>query len=209
MEDLAKALEGTDILVASDEIYSSLVYDGGEFVPFASLSPDAYSRTITFNGLSKSHAMTGWRVGFAAGEFSIIEAMGILQAQSSTHITSFVQYGAIEALKKEECDFVERLADMQKRRDISFEILNKIPHIGIDKPKGAFYLFPDVSYYAKKLGGGSDLVAEYLLNEAGVAVVPGRPFGDDKRIRISFAKDVKTLEKGLQRIQAALQKIDA
>lgn len=208
MEALAKVLEGTDVLVASDEIYSSLVYDQEEFVPFASLSPDAYARTITFNGLSKSHAMTGWRVGFAAGEFSIIEAMGILQAQSSTHITSFVQYGAVEALKKEECDFGERLADMQKRRDISYELLNKIPHIKLEKPKGAFYLFPNVAYYAKKLGGGSDLVAEYLLNEAGVAVVPGRPFGDDARIRISFAKDVKTLEKGLQRIQAALQKID-
>ncbi|MGZ3712859.1 MAG: aminotransferase class I/II-fold pyridoxal phosphate-dependent enzyme, partial [Bdellovibrionota bacterium] len=209
LEQLAKLLEGTNVIVASDEIYSSLVYDGEEFVPFASLSAEAFKRTITFNGLSKSHAMTGWRVGFAAGENSIIEAMGILQAQSSTHITSFVQYGAAEALKKEECDFRERLADMQKRRDLSFGILNKIPHIQIEKPKGAFYLFPDVSYYAKKLGGGSDLVAEYLLNEAGVAVVPGRPFGDDKKIRISFAKDMKTLEKGLTRIQAALQKIDA
>ncbi|MGE3260361.1 MAG: pyridoxal phosphate-dependent aminotransferase [Bacteriovoracia bacterium] len=209
MEDLAKALEGTDVLVASDEIYSSLVYDGEEFVPFASLSSDAYRRTITFNGLSKSHAMTGWRVGFAAGEQTLIEAMGILQAQSATHITSFVQLGAVEALKKEECDFTVRLADMQKRRDLSFALLREIPHLLVEKPKGAFYLFPDVSYYAKKLGGGSDLVAEYLLNEAGVAVVPGRPFGDDKYIRISFAKDVKTLEKGLKRIQAALQKIDA
>lgn len=209
MEALAKALEGTDVLVAADEIYSSLVYDGGEFVPFASLSPDAYRRTITFNGLSKSHAMTGWRVGFAAGDAAVIEAMGILQAQSSTHIASFIQNGALEALKKEECDFRARLQDMQGRRDLCLELLAQIPHLPVPRPKGAFYLFPDVSYYSRKLGGGSDLVAEYLLNEAGVAVVPGRPFGDDSRIRISFAKDLKTLEKGLQRIRAALQKIDA
>lgn len=207
MAELARMLEGTGVLVVSDEIYSSLVYDNEEFVSFAALSADAYRRTITFNGLSKSHAMTGWRVGFAAGESSVIEAMGILQAQSSTHVTSFVQYAAVEALRQSRAEFAPRLEEMQKRRDLSFSLLQKIPHVKIEKPKGAFYLFPDLSFYIQKLGTGSAGMAEYLLSEAGVAVVPGFPFGDDSRIRISFAKDLKTLEKGLTRIQAALQKI--
>jgi aspartate aminotransferase len=122
-------------------------------------------------------------------------------------VTSFVQYAAVEALKQSREAFAPKLAEMQARRDLCLSLMKKIPHLEVEKPKGAFYLFPEVSFYAKKLGTGSDGVAEYLLNQAGVAVVPGRPFGDDSRIRISFAKDLKTLEKGLTRIQAALQKI--
>lgn len=207
LQGIAKVLEGTKIIVASDEIYSSLVYDKAEFTAFASLSKDAYERTITFNGLSKSHAMTGWRVGFAAGNEKIIDAMGILQGQSSTHITSFVQYAAITALDQTIQEFAPRLASMQERRDFCMRELRKIPHVNIETPKGAFYLFPDMSYYAARLGGGSEILAEYLLKEAGVALVPGKPFGDDKCIRISFAKDLKSLEKAFTRIHAALQKI--
>jgi aspartate aminotransferase len=208
MEGLASMLAGTDVLVASDEIYSSLVYDGRIFHSFASLSADAYRRTLTFNGLSKSHAMTGWRVGFAAGPSEIIDAMGILQAQSSTHITSFVQSAAVEALKQTAQDFQPWLKSMQERRDLTVHCLRMIPDLELDVPKGAFYAFPDVSAYGRKLeGGGSEALAEYLLKTAGVAVVPGKPFGNDSRIRISFAKDLKTLENGLNRIQGALQKI--
>jgi aspartate aminotransferase len=204
---LAKLLEGTNVLVAADEIYSSLVYDGEPFVSFAALSDDAYKRTITFNGLSKSHAMTGWRVGFAAGPTEIIEAMGILQAQSSTHIPSFIQPAAIEALKQESKDFLPRLVDMQQRRDFCLGILQKISHLKVEVPKGAFYLFPDVSAHLKAKGWGSEKLAEHLLLDAGVAVVPGKPFGDDNKIRISFAKDRQSLEKGFDRIRVALQKI--
>lgn len=207
MKALAELLEGTSCLVASDEIYSALVYDGREFVSFASLSSDAFRRTITFNGLSKSHAMTGWRVGFAAGPEAVIEAMGILQAQSSTHITSFVQPAALEALKQNREEFRPRLHEMQARRDLTVHLLKQIPGLNLEVPKGAFYAFPDVSEHCNKLGGGSDLLAEHLLKEAGVAVVPGKPFGDDGKIRISFAKDLKTLENGLERISRALQKI--
>jgi aspartate aminotransferase len=207
LEAVARALEGTNVLVAADEIYSSLVYDGADFVSFAGLSADAYKRTITFNGLSKSHAMTGWRVGFAAGEISVIEAMGILQAQSSTHIPTFVQPAAIEALKQTAADFSPRLKDMQARRDLTVSLLRQIPHVEIESPKGAFYAFPRVGYYTKALQGGSVGLAEYLLNEAGVAVVPGKPFGDDEAIRVSFSRDVASLEKGLSRIQTALKKL--
>jgi aspartate aminotransferase len=208
MEAVARALEGTPILVASDEIYSSLVYDSAEFTSFAALSPDAFKRTVTFNGLSKSHAMTGWRVGFAAGEVSVIEALGILQAQSSTHIATFVQAAAITALKEDSMDFPPRLRSMQDRRDLTARMLKGIPNLEMDMPTGAFYAFPDLGWYTEKLGGSVPL-AEYLLNEAGVAVVPGKPFGNDRCIRISFAKDLKSLELGLSRIQSALQKLRA
>jgi aspartate aminotransferase len=208
MEAVAQLLEGTNVLVASDEIYSSLVYDDAEFISFAALTPDAFRRTITFNGLSKSHAMTGWRVGFAAGDSSIIEALGILQAQSSTHIATFVQSAAIVALQQTAADFAPRLRAMQERRDLTLRILNAIPGVRMEVPKGAFYAFPDVSAYtAAGFGGSSVALAEYLLNEAGVAVVPGKPFGDDRFIRLSFAKDLKTLETGLNRLTAALAKV--
>lgn len=208
MEEVARALEGTPVLVASDEIYSSLVYDQKEFVSFAALSADSFRRTITFNGLSKSHAMTGWRVGFAAGETSVIEALGILQAQSSTHIATFVQSAAITALRKDSMDFPPRLKAMQERRDLTVKMLSGIPDLRLEVPTGAFYAFPDLGWYADKLGGSVPL-AEYLLNEAGVAVVPGKPFGNDRCIRISFAKDLKSLETGLSRLQGALQKLRA
>ncbi len=207
LEAVARLLEGTSVMVAADEIYSSLVYDDAEFVSFAALSPDAYRRTITFNGLSKSHAMTGWRVGFAAGEVSVIEALGILQAQSSTHIATFVQTAATAALAEGAMDFAPRLREMQARRDLTVRILKSIPHVKLEVPRGAFYAYPDLSWYTEAFKGGSVALAEYLLNEAGVAVVPGKPFGNDQCIRISFAKDLKSLENGLSRIQAALQKI--
>ncbi len=206
MEAVAKMLEGTPVLVASDEIYSSLVYDKREFASFAALSGDAYRRTITFNGLSKSHAMTGWRVGFAAGETSVIEALGILQAQSSTHIATFVQNAAIAALQDGAMDFAPRLQSMQERRDLTARHLKAIPDLKFEIPAGAFYAFPDLGWYTEKLGGSVPL-AEYLLNEAGIAVVPGKPFGNDRCIRLSFAKDLKSLEAGLSRLQAALQKL--
>lgn len=209
---IAKMLEGTDVLVASDEIYSALCYDGREFRAFASFSKDAYERTITFNGLSKSHAMTGWRVGFAAGNVSVIDSMGILQAQSATNITSFVQAASIEALKQTKEEFAPRLKDMQERRDFCLDLLKPLKDIRLPVPRGAFYLFPDVSrYFGKRFGKyeirGSESMAEYLLKEAGIAIVPGKPFGEDRCIRFSFAKDKAYLEKGMTRFVAALQKL--
>jgi aspartate aminotransferase len=137
----------------------------------------------------------------------VIEAMGILQAQSSTHVTIFVQAASLEAIKQTEEEFRPRLLDMQARRDLSVHLLRKVKGLALEVPQGAFYVFPDVSAHCKKLGGGSEALAEHLLQDGGVAIVPGKPFGDDGRIRISFAKDLKTLESGLNRISRSLQKI--
>jgi aspartate aminotransferase len=206
MREVARILEGTPVLVASDEIYSSLVYDQKKFVAFAGLSEDAYKRTVTFNGLSKSHAMTGWRVGFAAGPTPLIEAMGILQAQSSTHITSFVQAAAIKALEQTKTDFAPRLVEMEKRRNFVVTELKRIPEIAIEPPAGAFYVFPNCEYYTKKVGGSVRL-SEILLEDGGLATVPGKPFGDDRRIRLSFAKDLNTLAKGFERFSRVLRNL--
>lgn len=213
LQALAKGLEGTDILVASDEIYGGLCFAGAVFTPFASLSPDAYARTITFNGLSKSHAMTGWRVGFAAGPRELIDTMGIIQGQSATHIPSFIQKAAIRALEIPASDMAEKSRDLEERRNLALEVLRRAKELRIKDPQGAFYLFPDVSaYYGRssvlgKKVTGSDSLCEYLLEEGGIAAVPGRPFGEDRCIRISFSRDRDTIRKGCERVVAALEKL--
>lgn len=207
MEKLAHGLRGTDVLVAADEIYNYLVYEGAEAFSFAGISSDAFSRTITFNGLSKSHAMTGWRVGFAAGPRPVIEAMGILQAQSATNVTTFVQDAAQTALRQTRNDFEARRKDLELRRNFCMKLLATEPKIRLSSPPGAFYLFPDVSQFFGGRINGSEAMAEFLLNQAGVAVVPGRPFGDDRCIRLSFSKDKTTLEMGIQRMIAAMNSL--
>lgn len=212
LREIAKGLEGTNILVVSDEIYGGLLFGGMKYLPFAKISSDAFSRTITFNGLSKSHAMTGWRIGFAAGPKSIIDSMGIIQGQSATHIPSILQKAVIAALSVDTGDMSAKSRDLEARCKLALDLLN-IEGIKLKAPTGAFYLFPDVSFfYGKKTPSGkqvngSDSIAEYLLEEVGVAVVPGRPFGEDRCIRISFSKDMETIRKGCQRIVAALQKL--
>ncbi|NUM89072.1 MAG: pyridoxal phosphate-dependent aminotransferase [Bdellovibrionales bacterium] len=205
LERLARGLEGSDVLVASDEIYNYLVYDGASARPFAAVSPDAAARTVTFNGLSKSHAMTGWRVGFAAGPRAVIDAMGILQAQSATNITTFVQDAAVEALRQTRADFEPRRQDLEERRNFCLGLFAAEPRIRMVRPAGAFYLFPDVSQFFGARVGGSEAMAEFLLERAGVAVVPGKPFGEDRCIRLSFSKDKSTLEKGILRLIAAMK----
>jgi aspartate aminotransferase len=213
LQNIAKILEGTDVLVASDEIYGSLVFDGQPFTSFAALSADAYQRTITFNGLSKSHAMTGWRVGFAAGDPKIIDLLGILQGQSATNVTSFVQDAAVAAMLEPASGLEEKCREMQARRDLSLQLLQMQKGVKIVKPGGAFYLFPDYSAFfgrkspQGKLISGSEALAEYLLEDAGIAVVPGKPFGDDRCIRISIAREQNILRNAFARMLQSLQKL--
>ncbi len=213
LEAIAKSLEGTNILVVSDEIYSELVYRDKAFVPFASLSADAFRRTVTMNGLSKSHAMTGWRVGFVAADKSIIKALGSLMGQSVSNITSFVQDASITALDLPKGKIEETRLTMQERRDRVLAILTEYEDIKIPTPNGAFYCFPDLSrWYGKKTPKGKTLensqdLASYLLEDALVAVVPGSAFGEDRCVRLSFATDLETLEKGSHRLLSALSSL--
>lgn len=197
LEGLAEVLKGTQIMVASDEMYEKLVYDI-DFVAAASLSDDMYARTITINGLSKSVAMTGWRFGYlATPNKALIAAMNKLQSQSTSNINSITQKAAIPALLGE---VDEEIASMKRafhaRANEAVELLNEIEGISVLKPQGAFYLFVNVS----EISNDSIAFCKELLQATGVAVVPGIGFGAEGYFRFSFATDITTIREGIRRI---------
>jgi len=195
------------ILMVSDEIYEKLVYDGVEHVSVASLSPEAYKHTIVVNGMSKPYSMTGWRIGYAAGSQEIIAAMTNLSSHSTSNPTTFAQYGALEALQGTQEPLEMMRKEFEKRRNRVVELLNEIEGIHCIKPKGAFYVFANVSEAVKKGGyADTDEWAKALLEEEFVAVVPGSGFGAPNHMRISYATSMEQLEKGIQRIKKFVEK---
>ena len=203
---MAKVLEGTDVVVMSDEIYERLIYGETKFVSFASLSQDAYNRTLTINGYSKTYAMTGWRLGYTAGPVDVIKAMGRLQDHSTSNPVTFAQDAAIAALKDPQGQVEKMRIEFEKRAKFMAERLNTIKGIECPQPTGAFYCFPDVSaHYGRTIGGlnitGSMDFTKGLLEQANVAVVPGLPFGCDKNVRLSFACSMQNISDGLDRLQ--------
>ncbi len=206
LADLAKALVGTDVIVLSDEIYERLIYGDNKFVSFASLSRDAYERTLTVNGLSKTYSMTGWRLGYTAGPVDVIKAMGRLQSHSTSNPVTFTQDAAIVALKDPDGTVEKMRQAFEQRAKYMAERLNAIKGIKCQPPTGAFYCFPDVSsHFGRTIGGveitGSMAFAKALLEQANVAVVPGLPFGCDKNVRLSFACSVENIKEGIDRLQ--------
>ncbi len=203
---LAKVLEGTDVMVLSDEIYEKLVYGDTKFVSFAALSEDAYNRTLTINGLSKAFAMTGWRLGYTAGPIDAIKAMSRLQSHMTQNPVTFAQYAAVVALKDNSGAVEKMRVEFEKRGKIMAKQLNAIDGIKCPEPTGAFYAFPDVSaHYGRTIGNtainGSMDFAKTLLEQANVALVPGEPFGCPKNVRLSFACSQEQIEKGADRIK--------
>jgi len=198
LEELAKVLKGTDILVASDEMYEKLVY-GIEFTATASISEDMYQRTVTINGLSKSVAMTGWRFGYLASpKKELIAAMNKLQSQSTSNINSITQKAAIPALLGEVDEEIESMRKaFEARAKEAVELFNEIDGVSVIEPKGAFYLFVNI----KEIEPNSIKFCEELLKEVGVAVVPGIGFGSDGYFRFSFATDIVTIREGIRRIE--------
>lgn len=207
---LAKVLEGTDVMVLSDEIYERLMYGSNKFVSFASLSEDAYNRTLTVNGLSKAFAMTGWRMGYTAGPIDAIKAMSRLQSHMTQNPVTFVQYGALAAFK-DTTNVVESMrVEFEKRGTVMAERLNAIDGIKCRQPEGAFYCFPDVSAHYGRVIGDAEIndslsFAQALLEQAQVALVPGDPFGCPKNVRLSFACSMEQIETGIDRIQTWLK----
>jgi len=206
LAQIAKLLEGTDVVVMSDEIYERLVYDGTKFVSFASLSQDAYDRTLTINGFSKTYSMTGWRLGYTAGPIDVIKAMGRLQDHSTSNPVTFVQDAAITALKDPGNEVEKMRLEFEKRAKFMAERLNSIKGVKCTPATGAFYCFPDISAHFGKTKGGIELkgsmdFAKALLDQANVAVVPGLPFGCDKNIRLSFATSMQNITEGLNRLE--------
>lgn len=200
----AKICEKHDILIVSDEIYEKLIYDGVEHFSIASSSDDAYRRTIVINGLSKPYSMTGWRIGYAAGDERIISAMTDIASHSTSNPVSFAQYGAIEALEGSQDQLLFMKEQFASRRDILLNLFKEIPELEVIAPQGAFYLFVDISKVltrGNKTYINSDDWAENLLEEAQVAVIPGTGFGMPNFIRISYATSVEQLEEGFKRIK--------
>jgi aspartate aminotransferase len=212
IEEIAAVAVKHKIYVISDEIYEKLIYDGFRHFSIASLGPEIKGLTIVVNGVSKSHAMTGWRIGYAAGPKDVITAMANIQSQSTSNPTSISQKAAVEALRGPQ-DFIQSMnIEFDKRRKYMVERLNKIPGMSCLMPVGAFYAFPRVSpLFGKSVNGkrirGSSDIADYLLEEAKVALVSGDAFGADAYIRLSYATSLDTIVKGLDRIERATSKL--
>jgi len=198
LRELAEVLKGTDIIVASDEMYEKLVYDI-DFVAAASISDDMYQRTVTINGLSKSVAMTGWRFGYlATPNKELIAAMNKLQSQSTSNINSITQKAAIPALLGEVDDDIEQMRRaFDGRCDEAVKLFNEIDGLSVLKPQGAFYLFVNI----KDISEDSIEFCKELLQATGVAVVPGIGFGSEGYFRFSFATDMSTIREGVRRIR--------
>ncbi|ARF18638.1 pyridoxal phosphate-dependent aminotransferase [Sporosarcina ureae] len=198
---IADVCREKDVWIISDEIYEKLVYDGKEHVSIAQLSDDAKDRTFIINGVSKSHSMTGWRIGYIAGDEEVVSAMTNLASHSTSNPTTTSQYAAIEAYNGPQ-DTVEVMRkDFESRLNQAYPKLAAIPGFDVLKPQGAFYLLPDVQEAVKKTGYANvDDFAQALLTEAKVAVIPGTGFGSDTTIRLSYATSIDQLEEGIARI---------
>jgi len=195
------------VWVMSDDMYEHLVFDDFEFVTPAQVEPGLYPRTLTCNGVSKAYAMTGWRIGYAAGPVELIKAMGTIQSQSTSNPSSVSQYAALEALTGPQ-DFLPAFrAAFQRRRDLVVEMLNAAPGLTCPKPEGAFYVYPDISGCIGKTSAGGTVIgddetfATALLEEEGVAVVFGAAFGLSPNFRVSYATSDEVLREACMRIQ--------
>lgn len=207
LESLAKVLKGTDIFVASDEMYEKLIFGSNKFVSVASISDDMFQRTITINGLSKSVAMTGWRFGYLATPNSeLISVMNKLQSQSTSNINSITQKAAIPALNGEVDGDIETMRQaFEARANEAYELFNNIDGLSVIKPQGAFYLFVNI----KDISNNSVEFCKNLLSETGVAVVPGIGFGSEGYFRFSYATDMSTIREGVRRIKKFVEKLRA
>lgn len=212
LEEVAAVAVKHKIYVISDEIYEKLVYDGFKHFSIASLGPEIRDLTIVVNGVSKSHSMTGWRIGYAAGPKDVITAMANIQSQSTSNPASISQKAALEALSGPQ-DFIRTMnVEFDKRRKFMVERLNKIPGVSCLMPVGAFYAFPNIaklfgrSVNGRPVNNSADL-AGYLLEEAKVALVSGDAFGADAYIRLSYATSLENIQKGLDRIEKAVSRL--
>jgi aspartate aminotransferase len=198
-----------DLIVVSDEIYEKLTYDGRQHTSIASFGEEVKSRTFTVNGFSKAYSMTGWRLGYVAGDKTVVAAMGRMQDQSTSNPTSFAQAGAVAALTGPQ-DSVETMRRaFEERRNVIVRRLNVIPGIRCTNPDGAFYVLPNVCGLFTPRVSDSDALAEYLLAEARIAVVPGSGFGAPDYIRLSYATSMEQIEEGMNRLEAAARRLMA
>jgi len=211
IQAFCEVLKDKEIYVISDEIYEKIIFDGEKHLPIASVAC-MKDKTITVNGVSKAYAMTGWRIGFAAGDKEIIRLARNLQSHSTSNASSISQAATVAALNGGNLEIEYMVSEFQRRRDFIVAGLNELKGIKCPKPKGAFYVFFDVSdYYGKEYNGepikDSTSFCNYLLKEVNVGLVPGIAFGNDKCVRMSYACSMDEIKEGLKRIKMGLEKI--
>ena len=212
LEGIASVALRHDLLIISDEIYEKVLYDGTQHVSIAALSPEVAARTVLINGVSKAYAMTGWRIGYAAGPKALLTAMANIQSQSTSNPCSISQKAAVAALRLGDPFTRTMVMEFDRRRRLMIERLNKMPGITCRMPTGAFYAFPNVSgllsrrWKGQSIGSAAGLTT-YLLEEAQIAVVPGEPFGSGSHIRLSYATAMDAIDRGLTRMEAALSRL--
>ncbi len=212
LEALAGVLLDAPVWIISDEIYEKFMYDGMAHTSIASLGPELKKKTITVNGVSKAYAMTGWRIGYAAGPKEIIDAMGTVQSQSTSNPTSISQKAAAAALHGSD-DFIKTMvAEFDQRRRFVVEQLNQIRGIRCPRPVGSFYVFPNIKglmgtgYKGYQIKGSTDL-ASFLLEEGGISTIPGEAFGAEGYLRLSYAVSGEVLREGLEKLKNAVLKL--
>ncbi len=206
MEGLAQFAKENDLFIISDEIYEHLIYGEQKHISIASLSDDAFKRTLVINALSKSYSMTGWRIGYAAGPKDLIKIMSNVQSHTTSNSTTFVQYAAVEALDGDQSNVSEMREVFRRRRDLMVEKANRLEGIGYIYPHGAFYLFMDIRSYLGKSYHGKPIVnslgfAKALLEDYLVAVVPGVGFGVEGFLRLSYAISEENIIEGFNRLE--------
>lgn len=214
LEAIATIAVKHNLLIISDEIYEKVLYDGATHISIATLGLEVAERTVIINGVSKAYAMTGWRIGYAAGPKPLLTAMANIQSQSTSNPCSISQKAAVAALKLGGPFTEMMVVEFDRRRKVMVERLNAIPGVSCRMPGGAFYAFPNIGGVLGRTGPNGPVaspqaLANYLLKEAHVAVVPGEPFGSQHHIRLSYATSMDTVTKGLDRIAAAFGKLTA
>lgn len=214
LEGVAALARKRDLIIVTDDIYDHLRFDGKGPENILTVAPDLRDQTVMVNGVSKTYAMTGWRIGWAVGPKDIIAAMARIQGQSTSNATSIAQKAALEALTGPQDCVAEMRESFKRRAALLYEELKKIPGLDLPRPQGTFYAFVDFSaYFGRKTPQGQVIkgsleMGDYLLEEARVATVPGIAFGEDRFLRISFANAEEEILKGINRIKEALQKLD-
>ncbi len=212
LEEIAKVVVEKDIYVVADEMYEYLIYDGEEHVSIASLNEEIYKRTITCSGVSKSYAMTGWRIGYTGSSVEIAKLMGAMQSHATSNPNSIAQKAALEALIGPQETVLEMRTEFNERRTYMYQRICNMPYVSCIEPKGAFYVFIDVSgifgknSHGKMISTASDM-AEVLLSDYSVAVVPCADFGFGDHIRLSYAISKEQIGKGLDRIEQFLNEL--
>ncbi|OTP27874.1 pyridoxal phosphate-dependent aminotransferase [Enterococcus mundtii] len=206
LQEIGEWAVKNDILIVADDIYGRLVYNDNEFTPIATISKAIREQTIIINGVSKTYAMTGWRIGYAVGDQKIIDGMIAIASQSTSNPTAVSQYAAVEALQGEQDTVEEMRKAFEERLDIVFPLVADLPGVSVNRPQGAFYLFPNVKETLAICGYEQVTPwVEDLLEEAGVALVTGEGFGAPENVRLSYAANLATLEEGIRRIQRFIE----